>query len=213
MRRGAIGTLAGGLTLLALGTIAPMSAQAAVTCTKAQTITGAHHGVINVAGGQKLCMQGVTQDAAVNVAPQGQLAVRGGSIITGAVSLKSGYTAFEFCGSRTVGGAISATGGRSTPLIGNGGTCAANTIDGAVTLTSNKNGIMLAGNHINGAVVASGNIEGGLLGIGAGPMRISANQIGGALTCTGNTPAPKNAGASNAVVGGRSGQTCASPTF
>ena len=213
MRRGVIATLTGGLTLLALSTIAPMSAQAAISCSRAQTITGAHHGVINVAGGQKLCMQGVTQDAAVNVAPQGQLAVRGGSVITGAVSLKSDYTAFEFCGSRTVGGAISATGGRSTPLIGDGGSCAANNIDGAVTLTSNRHGIMLAKNNITGAVVAKGNLEGGILGLGAGPMRISGNQIGGALSCTGNSPTPKNAGVPNAVVGGRSGQSCASPTF
>jgi hypothetical protein len=191
-----------------------MSAQAAISCSRAQTITGAHHGVINVAGGQKLCMVGVTQDAAVNVAPRGQLSVRGGSIITGAVSLLSDYSAFEFCASRTVGGAISATGGRSTPLIGNGGSCGANLIDGAVTLTSNKNGIMLAGNQINGAVDASGNLKGGgLLGIGAGPMRISGNQIGGALTCTGNSPAPNNGGVPNAVVGGRSGQTCASLSF
>jgi hypothetical protein len=40
-------------------------------------------------------------------------------------------------------------------------------------------------------------------------LRCRANTIGDALTCTTNVPAPINAGASNAVGGERSGQTCA----
>jgi hypothetical protein len=46
----------------------------------------------------------------------------------------------------------------------------------------------------------------------SGPV-ISNNQIGGKLTCSGNTPAPVNNGQPNTVKGERVGQTCADGTF
>ena len=191
-------TLCAGLALLAIAAVAPVSANAAA-CTK--TMTGVNSGVINVPGGQKLCLTKLTQDGAVNVAPGGGLSVTD-SKITGAVTLKSGFGEFGFCRSTTVRGAISATGGKGTVVIG--GTGCASTIDGAVTLDSNKKGVTLAGNGIAGAVTANANLGG---------TTISANRIGGALTCTANIPAPVNGGMSNTVGGGRSGQTCASLTF
>lgn len=193
--------------LLALASIAPMSASAATkVCTT--TITGAHTGVLNVAGNQKLCLRIAVQDGAVNVAPGGALSVVS-STITGAVTLKAGYVELEFCGSRTVRGAISATGAKGSVLIGGSGLlgallCPANTIDGAITLDSNKAGVQLSGNYVAGAVTASANLKG---------TTISGNQIAGALTCTTNAPPPTNAGVRNTVGGGRSGQTCAVLTF
>ena len=208
LHRRQIGRALGAATaLLALASIAPMSASAATkACTT--TIIGAHTGVLNVAGNQKLCLRIAVQDGAVNVAPGGALSVVS-STITGAVTLKAGYVELEFCGSRTVRGAISATGAKGSVLIGGSGLlgallCPANTIDGAITLDSNKAGVQLSRNYVAGAVTASANLKG---------TTISGNQIAGALTCTTNAPPPTNAGVRNTVGGGRSGQTCAVLTF
>jgi hypothetical protein len=73
-----------------------------------------------------------------------------------------------------------------------------------VTLDANQSGVTLAQNYIAGAVTSSANLNGTV---------ISGNRIAGALTCTTNVPAPTNAGVSNSVGGGRSGQTCAVNTF
>lgn len=204
--------------LLALGSIVPMTASAA-TCTR--TISGANSGVVDVAANQHVCLRNAVQDGAVNVAPGGGLSVRG-STITGAVTLESGFTELEFCGSKTVRGAISATGGSRAVVIGTGTLpgggllgdllgsvvpdlfCSANTVDGAVTLDANEGGVQLADTTVAGAVTASANLNG---------STISGNRIGGSLTCTTNIPAPTNGGVSNAVAGDRSGQTCAVPTF
>lgn len=151
---------------------------------------------------QRLCLQDAVQDGAVNVNPDGALSVVN-STITGAVTLKSGFSDFKFCGSKTVRGAISATGGKGAVLVG-GSDCAANTIDGAVTFDANQAGVQLARSYVADAVTANANLRG---------TTISGNQIAGALTCTGNDPAPTNAGVSNTVGGDRSGQTCAVNSF
>lgn len=201
IRQGVVATLAGALALPAMWTLAPLTAHAATACTR--TVTGSHTGVLNVAANQKLCLRNAVQDGAVNVAPGGSLSVVG-SIITGAVTLKSGYLTFDFCGSKTIRGAISATGAKGAVLIGGTAACPANNIDGAVTLNANLAGVKLAGNHIAGAVTASANRV---------KTTISGNRINGALTCTTNVPAPTDAGVKNTVGGGRSGQTCAAATF
>jgi hypothetical protein len=201
------GLLAGALALpVLLSTVTPLTAQAATACT--QIVTGQHSGVLNVAGLQKLCLVNAVQDGAVNVAPGGGLSSTS-SIVIGAITLKQGFTDFEFCGSTTVRGAISATGGSGAVLVGGSGVvgavaCPADTIDGAVTLNANLAGVQLARSYVGGAVTASANLGG---------TTISANRIGGALTCTTNAPAPTDAGVSNAVGGGRSGQTCSVSGF
>ncbi|MDQ1724807.1 MAG: hypothetical protein QOG52_1835 [Frankiaceae bacterium] len=210
VRRGTVAALTGGLTLLALGTIAPLGAQASLLCT--ETISGPHSGVIIVASGQKLCLDGAVQDGAIDVDSGGALSVVNHSIITGAVTLRSGFDDLRFCDSTTVRGAISATGSRGFVHIGGDEqalACGANSIDGAVTVDANSGKVTVANNDIAGEVVASGNLGGPDL---EGTM-ISGNQIGGALTCTGNTPPPNNGGTSNVVGGDRSGQTCAVSTF
>jgi hypothetical protein len=200
--KGIVATLAAGLALA----VAPLGAQAAVGCT--QVVTGPHDGVINVAGGQKLCMLVAVQNGAVNVAPGGSLSVSA-STITGAVTLTSGFGTLEFCGSTTLRGAISATAGVGPVLIGGSDVlgailCPANTIDGAVTLTANQAGVTLGRNSVSGAVNATANLGGTM---------ISGNRIGGRLTCASNAPAPVNGGVANAVAGDRSGQTCSSLAF
>ncbi len=202
IRQGCFAMIAGVLALAATGAIAPATAQAAPDCT--QSISGAHSGVLNVAANQKLCLKNAVQDGAVNVAPGGALSVVG-STITGAVTLKSGYSGLDFCASKTVRGALSATGGNGAVLVGSGDlSCPTNNIDGAVTLDANKSSVTLAQNYIAGAVTASANLNG---------TTISGNRIAGALTCTTNVPAPTNGGVRNSVGGERSGQTCAVSTF
>jgi hypothetical protein len=202
IRQGIVATLTGVLALPAMWAIGPVTAQAASDCT--QTISGAHSGVINVAGNQKVCLKNAVQDGAVNVAPDGALSVVG-STITGAVTLKSGYSSLDFCASKTIRGALSATGAKGAVLVGSGDvSCPTNNIDGAVTLDANQSGVTLAQNYIAGAVTSSANLKGTV---------ISGTRIAGALTCTTNVPAPTNAGVSNSVGGDRSGQTCAVNTF
>jgi hypothetical protein len=206
VHRGLVAALTTGAAVLALSTIAPAAAQAAGGCTS--TISGPHNGVINVPGNETLCLVGAVQTGAVNVAPLGGLSVVD-STVTGALTLKSGYTSLTFCDSTTVRGAISATGGSGAVEIGGSGLlgslfCPSNTIDGAVTLNSNKAGVTLGLNSISGAVTASANLGG---------TTISGNRIGGALTCTTNAPPPTDAGVANTVGGGRSGQTCSVLTF
>jgi hexosaminidase len=210
IRRGTVAALSGGLTLLALAAIAPLSSQASLLCT--QTISGPHSGVIIVASGQKVCLDGAVQDGAVDVNSGGALSVVNNSIITGAVTLKSGFDDLRFCDSSTVRGAISATGSQGFVHIGGNEltlACGANTIDGAVILDANNGKVTLANNDIAGEVVASGNLGGPDMDA----TTISGNHIGGALTCVGNEPPPNNAGVSNVVDGDRSGQTCAVLTF
>lgn len=212
IRRGTIATLTGALTLLAIGTLAPLTAQAAITCTTANTMTGQHNGAINVAGGQTQCLDNATQTGEITVDPNGKLSVRG-STVNGAVSLFSGFSEFEFCGSETVGGAVSATGGMGPVTIGNTATgalaCAPNIVGGAVTLDANQTGVTLARNQVDEAVTASGNLGG---------TKIAGNQIVGALTCTDNIAAPDNIGLlnqpmPNTVGGARFGQTCLNGGF
>jgi 5'-nucleotidase len=212
IRRGTIATLTGALTLLAVGTLAPLTAQAAITCTTANTMTGQHMGAVNVAGGQTQCLDNATQTGEITVDPNGKLSVRN-STVNGAVSLFSGFSEFEFCGSKTVGGAISATGGMGPVTIGNTASgplaCGPNTVGGAVTLDANQTGVTLARNQIDDAVTASGNLGG---------TKIAGNQIVGALTCTDNIAAPDNIGLlaqpmPNTVGGARFGQTCLNGGF
>lgn len=214
-RQGLVVTLTGAIALLVL-TVAPLSAQAAVACTPDQTVTGTSNGALNVAGGQTLCLDHATQTGAITVDPNGTLSVRQSSV-DGSVSLRSGFTEFEFCGSETIGGAIEAAGGAGpvrigdTGLVGSDGApvCAANIIDGAVTLDGNLADVTLARNDIRAAVTASGNVV---------STSIVGNSIAGALTCTDNTPAPSNLGLtgipeSNVVGGERFGQTCLDGQF
>jgi hypothetical protein len=193
-----------------------MTAQAAIDCTSANTMTGQNGAAINVAGGETKCLDRLTQTGEVTVDPNGKLSVRR-STITGAVSLSSGFSEFEFCGSTTVGGAISAAGGKGPVTIGDTGLlgtgllgCDPNTVGGAVTLDANLSSVTLARNEIKEAVTASGN---------SGATKIAGNHIVGALTCTDNTPAPNNIGLlnlapmPNTVGGARSGQTCLNGGF
>ena len=202
----ALAMLTGTLALAAvsgIGFTTATRAAAAGACT--DTVTGPHSGTMTLSGPGVTCLQNATQDGAITVTNGHELSVVD-SKITGAVTSTSSAP-FTFCHSSTVRGAIKVSNSTKPVVIGdNGATCAANVIDGAVTLDANKGGTELAGNSVGGAVTASQNVASG------GPV-ISNNQIGGKLTCSGNTPAPVNNGHSNTVKGERVGQTCADGSF
>ena len=204
--KSALAILTGTLAIAAvtgIGFTTTTAASAAGTCTN--TITGAHSGTMTLSGPGVTCLHNATQDGAITVTNGHELSVVD-SKIYGAVTSTSSAP-FSFCHSSTVRGALKVSNSMKPVVIGdNAATCAANVIDGAVTLDANKGGTQLAGNSIAGAVTASQNIA------SSGPV-ISNNQIGGKLTCSGNTPAPVNDGQSNTVKGDRVGQTCADGTF
>ena len=202
----AFAILTGVLALAAtsgIGLMTTTGASAAGTCTT--TVTGAHSGTMTLSGPGVTCLQNATQDGAITVMNGHELSVVD-SKVTGAITSTSSAP-FTFCHSSTVRGAIKVSTSMNAVVIGdNAATCAANVIDGAVTLDANKGGTQLAGNSVAGAVTASQNIA------PSGPV-IANNQIGGKLTCSGNTPAPVNNGQHNTVIGERVGQTCADGTF
>ena len=130
--------------------------------------------------------------------------------------LRFDASAFTFCNSSTVGGAISVATSTGFILIGDGGegTCAGGHIDGAVTLDSNSGGVELGGNTIGGAVKVTANVAPTSgIPVEDAATEIEGNSIGGTLTCSNNNPVPTNDMKPNTVSSTRTGETCASSTF
>jgi hypothetical protein len=207
---------------LAVVTIAAIPATAAVaadtpgtgTCTT--TITGPLTGALTAAVGTT-CLTNVTLHGAITVNPGAALSVVG-STIYGAITT-NGASAFTFCNSSTVGGAISVATSSGFILIGDGGDatgtpCSGGHIDGAVTLNANSGGVELGGNNIGGAVKVTANVAPTSgVPVEDAATEIEGNSIGGTLTCSGNTPVPTDDGSPNTVSSSRTGETCASSTF
>jgi 5'-nucleotidase len=180
------------------------------------TITGQHSGTMDLStAGTTTCLNGANQNGAITVANGAALSVIN-STVTGAITSTS-LAPFAFCSSKTVQGAIKVSNSKGLVLIGggpDGPSCGANNVDGAITVDSNTGGVEVGGNTTSGAITVTNN---------AAPANgtptedaateVEGNQVGGMLTCTGNTPAPVNDGAVNTVKGARVGQTCASGTF
>ena len=190
----------GGSELGRVPTASDSGSSPAAACTK--TISGPHQGTLTLTGPGTTCLVGADQVGAITVTTGHALSIVD-SLVTGSVTSTSSAP-FTFCKSSTVRGAIKVSGSGSLVSIGDGGACGPNTIDGAVTLDGNTNGVRLSGNKVAGAVTASANKV---------ATTIESNVIGGMLTCTDNTPAPVNNGKKNTVVGDRVGQTCAAGTF
>jgi len=208
VRNGVVSALTGTLAVVGLAAVLPQAAHAGtsgLTAACTQTVTGDLAGAQTVASGQKLCLRGANVGGAITVQAGGSLSSKN-STVNGAITA-SGAKLFEFCGSTTVGGALSVSGGVGKVKIGDNNKCGANTVGGAITVANNTRNVSLARTTTGAAVTVSDNVP--LSGIA--PL-ISANNIGGALTCAGNAPAPTNDNKSNTVAGGRSGQ-CVSPTF
>jgi hypothetical protein len=140
----------------------------------------------------------------VTVQPGAAVSIVNSSIATGVSS--NGAKALQMCGSRVVNGPVSVVGSTGFVLIGDPGDdhCAADSLNGLVTMQSNAGGAEVSSSSMKGLIVQNTS------GTGAFPedaqAEIEHNQISGNLSCSGNVPAPINDGQPNSVTGTRSGQ-------
>ena len=103
------------------------------------------------------------------------------------------------CGT-TISGKVEVTGATGPVLLGAGSACAPDTFGGAVSLTGNTTGVVLARGTIGGAVSLTRN---------ATLVVVAGNTITGSLSCDHNNPAPTDNGRPNTVSGLASGQCSA----
>ena len=161
--------------------------------------SGRVNGDVTVRSGGTLSVLGGTVNGNLIVQSGGRLIVEGGSIT--AIN-STGATSVRVCGA-AVKGDVAITGSTGSVTVGDGGyngapACGANTIQGSFNVAGNAAGFEIAGNAITKSLTVTGNT--------GGPHKIEANQIKANLACSGNVPAPTNAGHPNTVKGTRSGQ-------
>jgi LmbE family N-acetylglucosaminyl deacetylase len=120
----------------------------------------------------------------------GTTCLAGGSV-TGSVTVASGASFAAVGGS--IGGPVTTQGGAALTVDGTtiGGPVLANGVTGQISLTNAQ---------VTGAVTLSNN------NTGSTPVVVGDNAISGALSCSGNTPAPANNAQPNAVNGPENGQ-------
>jgi hypothetical protein len=181
------------------------------------TITGTHSTQLTVSSGLT-CLVNAKQTGSVTVAAGASLSVTN-STISGTVTATS-PGAITYCGS-TENGMLSVSGATGAVTLGDGGSCAADTIpslisvtgatgsvtvnglqeNGTLTLSGDTGGITLSASSVNGAVHVENN---------AGPsVTVAGNTVTGSLYCTGNNPAPTDNGSINTVSGTATSQCAA----
>ena len=181
------------------------------------TITGTHSTQLTVSSGLT-CLVNAEQAGRVTVAAGASLSVTN-STINGTVTATSPDT-ITYCGS-TEDGTLSVSGATGAVTLGDGGSCAADTIpsrisitgasgsvtvnglqeNGTLTLSGDTGGITLSASSVNGAVHVENN---------AGPsVTVAGNTVTGSLYCTGNNPAPTDNGSINTVSGTATSQCAA----
>ncbi len=167
-------------------------------------ITTRVNGPLTIASGQSICLgAGAVVNGPVRVDPGGALSVHDASI-HGPLTAH-GATALSICGS-TITGPVSAADSTGFVLIGAPhNDCAANAVNGPLTLTGNSQGAHLEGNIVHGPVSVNANSAGGLMPYGPVPL-VGANTISGPLQCATNTPTVTTGGAPNTATGPISGQ-------
>jgi hypothetical protein len=174
-------------------------------------ITAPVNGGYTVSSGQSICLSGSGRvNGGVTVQPGGSLYLSGGTVNGGLNANHSG--AITICGASINGGAT-ITAASGFVMLGDGGddgspACAANSINGGVSITNGTGSFEVGANSISGGATFSGNTGSGPFGQDATP-EIEGNHITGGLTCTTNNPAPINGGQPNTVSGSRSGQCSA----
>lgn len=182
------------------------------TCTT--TITGANSGNITVSSGLT-CLVDATQAGQVTVEAGAELSVTD-STVSGSVTATD-PAGITYCGS-TEAGNLTVTGATGPVVLSgalpDGTACAADTISGAVaitgasapvtvtglkqrgtlTLENDTAGVDLDGGHLNGSAYVSDNTA-----TAPAAITVSGVAVTGSLYCTGNSPAPTDAGTLNTV--------------
>ena len=156
-------------------------------------MSGPVPGGVRLAAGQSACLAGAQVSGPVTVKSGGSL-LASNSVISGPVR-SSGADSVRLCASQ-VTGPVNVNGSSGPVTIGDGSACAANTIDGPVTLSDDTGGVSLVGNTIDGPVTLNGDDGGETVG---------GNSIAGPLRCMGNLTTPGNGGQPNGVRGPESG--------
>jgi hypothetical protein len=174
------------------------------------TLTGNFPSSLNLSGGS-WCLNNANVGSAVIVSP-GTLVIIINSTLRSDLNA-NGSNNLAVCNT-TVRGSLNVTDAAGFVLIGDPGDdlCPGNALFSSVRLDSNHAGVELGANsRIMGSVMVRGNS-------GVGPFpddsrpEIEANNIFGALVCSGNTPTATNDGQPNTVRGGRTGE-CAAAGF
>lgn len=200
--------------------IAPATSAAATTCTGTLTsdVVGTlivpngvlcdpngydiYGNVIVEAGGlfQYLAPNSGTTQVFGNVTSTGGQVIFQNGQITGNVNISNSPYNQDISIAR-VGGSITFTNVGGYINVSN-----ANVTGGGIKLVGNSGGAQIFANTVSGGVTLTNNVT------GSGTWTVSQNTIGGALSCSGNTPPPTAPFGPNAVSGAATGQ-CAGPTF
>ena len=183
------------------------------TCTT--TITGTHATQLTVTSGIT-CLTNATQNGSVTVDAGAGLIVTN-STVKGTVTATDA-SVVSYCGSNQQG-TVKITGTTSAVTLGDGGSCAADTIPSLITISGTAGQVTVSGLKENGTLTLSGNTGGvDLAGIslsglayvqnntGTAAITVAGNAINGSLYCTGNTPPPGDGGTVNTVTGSATGQ-------
>jgi len=181
------------------------------------TITGTHSTQLTVSSGLT-CLVNAEQSSSVTVAAGASLSVTN-STINGTVTATSPGT-ITYCGS-TEDGQLSVSGATGAVTLGDGGSCAADTIPSLISITGATSSVTVNGLEESGTLTLSGDTGGvtlssssvdGLVYVenNAGPsVTVAGNTVTGSLYCTGNNPAPTDNGSINTVSGTATSQCAA----
>jgi len=183
------------------------------TCTT--TITGTHATQLTVTSGIT-CLTNATQNGSVTVDAGAGLIVTN-STVKGTVTATDA-SVVSYCGSNQQG-TVKITGTTGAVTLGDGGSCAADTIPSLITISGTAGQVTVNGLKENGTLTLSGNTGGvDLAGVslsglayvqnntGTAAITVAGNAINGSLYCTGNTPPPGDGGTVNTVTGSATGQ-------
>ena len=163
----------------------------APVCTS--TLTGTVLGPVVVNAGQSVCVVNASVSGPITVNPGGSLTVTASRITNGIVATSPAF--LRICGSDISAPASNPAQGvvvqNATAPITIGDTssgCAQNRVSGDVRLLGNTGGFILGNNIVTRNIVIENN---------SGTAVVKGNQASVSLACTGNAPAPTNAGQPN----------------
>jgi hypothetical protein len=169
-----------------------LAASTAPACTT--TLTGDVTGPVVVGSGQSVCVVNARVTGGITVSGGGSLSVTGSRISGGIAATGPGFV--SVCGSQVTssaaspGQAVAVSGATGTVRLGDPAVgCAGNQVAGALTLTGNAGGVTAGSNTVSGTITVNNNTP--------GPTVLKANNSFVALSCSGNNPAPTNAGQAN----------------
>jgi hypothetical protein len=159
-----------------------------------QTLTGDVTGPVSVGAGASVAVTDARVVGPITVSAGGSLTLVN-SRVTGGIEATS-PSFFSLCGSQ-VAAPTGSTGkgvvvkSATVPIrVGDPAAgCAGNKVAGDVVLTGNSAGLTLGANAVSRNVTVNDNTTGAVV--------VKANTIYGALACSGNNPAPTNAGQPN----------------